>query len=85
MSKEQKAQPQAPMVKLGPGVAFDPASVVAMYIKPDQPAMVVWIARTSGVTVHADQTYNGHLQAAFDKLFDAVNAFRETPVQERRP
>ena len=85
MRKEQKVQPQAPMVKLGPGVAFDPASVVAMYLKPDQQAMVVWIARTSGVTVHADQTYHSHLQAAFDKLFDAVNAIRVTPVQESRP
>jgi hypothetical protein len=77
--------PPAKLVKLGRAMAIDPSTVLALYIKQDPPDMVVWIARTSGLTIRKEQVYDKDLEAAFEKLFDAVNALREDKVPGVQP
>ncbi|QBJ04500.1 hypothetical protein HOV23_gp073 [Pseudomonas phage Lana] len=79
MGSQPASVVKTPLVRLGDGCMFDPSTVVSAYVKhaeSGEMSMVVWISRTSGITVHPAQVYDGNVYKAFEKLMEACDEYR---------
>lgn len=58
------------LIRLGPEVAVDPATVEAVYRNKDGD-LIIRVGKTSAFTLYPEDLYEGGYEAAIDKLTNA--------------